>query len=211
MATGKIAASIRTWIKESKRIVVLTGAGISTESGIPPFRGPQGVWTKDPEAEKLSDIHYYVADPEVRKKSWQSRLAHPAWTAQPNAGHMAIVELERRGKLHALITQNIDGLHQKAGNSPARVIEVHGTVHKVVCLSCGRKGPMQATLDRVRGAGGEAGGRALGDRERAAHALRRHRGRGAPERNRRDAAAHRRDAGRGAALESDLGRDDELN
>src|SRR6266498_3008938 len=78
MATGKIDASIRIWIKESKRIVVLTGAGISTESGIPDFRGPQGVWTKDPEAEKLSDIHYYVADPEVRKKSWQSRLAHPA-------------------------------------------------------------------------------------------------------------------------------------
>jgi len=150
MATGKINASIQIWIQESKRIVVLTGAGISTESGIPDFRGPQGVWTKDPEAEKLSNIHYYVADPEVRKKSWQSRLAHPAWTARPNAGHMAIVELERRGKLHALITQNIDGLHQKAGNSPGRVIEVHGTVHNVVCLSCGWKGPMQATLDRVR-------------------------------------------------------------
>ena len=150
MATGKINAPIQIWIQESKRIVVLTGAGISTESGIPDFRGPQGVWTRDPEAEKLSNIHYYVADPEVRRKSWQSRLAHPAWTARPNAGHAAIVELERRGKLHALITQNIDGLHQKAGNSPERVIEVHGTVHTVVCLSCGWKGPMQATLDRVR-------------------------------------------------------------
>jgi len=137
-------------VEEAKRIVVLTGAGISTESGIPDFRGPQGVWTKDPRAEKLSNIHYYVADPEVRRKSWQSRLAHPAWSARPNAGHAAIVELERHGKLHALITQNIDGLHQKAGNSPERVIEVHGTVHKVVCLSCGRKGPMQATLERVR-------------------------------------------------------------
>ncbi len=137
-------ASVRTWVEDSKHIVILTGAGISTESGIPDFRGPQGLWTKDPQAEKLSDIHYYVADPEIRKKSWQSRLAHPA------AGHAAIVELERRGKLHALITQNIDGLHQKAGNSPGRVIEVHGTVHGVVCLSCGWKGPMQATLDRVR-------------------------------------------------------------
>src|SRR5207249_8694622 len=140
---------VRRWVDESGRIVVLTGAGISTESGIPDFRGPQGVWTRDPEAEKLSDIHYYVADPEVRKKSWQSRLAHPAWTARPNAGHMAIVELERRGKLHALITQNIDGLHQKAGNSPGRVIEVHGTVHKVVCLSCGWKGPMRSEERRV--------------------------------------------------------------
>ena len=143
-------ASVRTWVEDAKHIVVLTGAGISTESGIPDFRGPQGVWTKDPQAEKLSNIHYYVADPEIRRKSWRARLAHPAWTARPNAGHAAIVELERRGKLHALITQNIDGLHQKAGNSPERVIEVHGTVHTVVCLSCGWKGPMQATLARVR-------------------------------------------------------------
>src|SRR5260221_4975781 len=142
--------SVRGWVEEAKRIVVLTGAGISTESGIPDFRGPQGVWTKDPESEKLSNIHYYVADPEIRRKSWQARLAHPAWTARPNAGHAAIVALERSGKLHALITQNIDGLHQKAGNSPERVIEVHGTVRDVVCLSCGWKGPMRAALERVR-------------------------------------------------------------
>jgi len=142
--------SVRSWVEEARRIVLLTGAGISTESGIPDFRGPQGVWTKDPQAEKLSDIRYYLADPEIRRKSWRSRLAHPAWTARPNAGHEAIVELERRGKLHALITQNIDGLHQKAGNAAERVIEVHGTVHAAVCLSCGWKGPMQATLERVR-------------------------------------------------------------
>lgn len=142
--------SVRRWVEDARRIVFLTGAGISTESGIPDFRGPQGLWTKDPEAEKLSNIHYYVADPEVRRKSWQARLSHPAWEARPNAGHMAIVELERRGQLHALITQNIDGLHQKAGNSSERVIEVHGTVHEVVCLSCGGKGPMQAALERVR-------------------------------------------------------------
>jgi NAD-dependent protein deacetylase/lipoamidase len=143
--------SVRSWVEEARRIVLLTGAGISTESGIPDFRGPQGVWTKDPQAEKLSDIRYYLADPEIRRRSWRSRLAHPAWTAHPNAGHEAIVNLERRGKLHALITQNIDGLHQKAGNAAERVIEVHGTVHAVVCLSCGWKGPMQATLERVRG------------------------------------------------------------
>src|SRR6266850_180299 len=144
--------SVRAWVEEAKRIVVLTGAGISTESGIPDFRGPQGVWTKDPQAEKLSNIHYYVADPEIRRKSWRARLAHPAWTARPNAGHAAIVALERSGKLHALITQNIDGLHQKAGNSPGRVIEVHGTVHDVVCLSCGWKGPMREARERVSGA-----------------------------------------------------------
>jgi len=146
-----LSEPVRAWVEEAKRIVVLSGAGISTESGIPDFRGPQGVWTRDPEAEKLSDIRYYTADAEIRRKSWQSRLAHPAWTARPNAGHEAIVGLERRGKLHALITQNIDGLHQKAGNSPDLVIEVHGTVHGVVCLSCGSKGPMQAALARVRG------------------------------------------------------------
>jgi NAD-dependent deacetylase len=141
---------VHAWVKEAKRIVLLTGAGISTESGIPDFRGPRGVWTKDPQAEKLSDIRYYTADPEIRRKSWQSRLEHLAWTARPNAGHAAIATLERRGKLHALITQNIDGLHQTAGNSSGRVIEVHGTVHGVVCLSCGWKGPMQETLSRVR-------------------------------------------------------------
>lgn len=145
---------IRAWVGEAKRVVLLTGAGISTESGIPDFRGPQGVWTKDPEAEKLSDIRYYVADPGIRRKSWQSRLHHPAWNALPNAGHAAIVALERRGKLHALITQNIDGLHQTAGSTRERVIEVHGTVHAVVCLSCGWKGPMRDVLERVRG--GEA-------------------------------------------------------
>ncbi|MBI2993657.1 MAG: Sir2 family NAD-dependent protein deacetylase, partial [Gammaproteobacteria bacterium] len=133
-----------------KRVVVLTGAGISTDSGIPDFRGPRGVWTQNPKAEKLSDIRYYLADPEVRRLSWQSRLDHPAWNAMPNSGHLALAELEQRGKLHALITQNIDELHQMAGNSPEKVIEVHGTVRKVACLSCGWRGPMQDTLDRVR-------------------------------------------------------------
>jgi NAD-dependent deacetylase len=142
--------TIQRWVDTAKRVVVLTGAGISTDSGIPDFRGPQGVWTRNPGAEKMSDIHYYVADPEVRKAAWQARLHSPAWNAKPNAGHRALAELERRGKLHALITQNIDGLHQQAGNSPERVIEVHGTLHHVICLDCGWKGPMQETLQRVR-------------------------------------------------------------
>ena len=140
----------RRLIDEARRIVVLTGAGISTDSGIPDFRGPQGVWTLNPKAERMSDIRYYVSDPEVRRLSWQSRLAHPAWTAQPNLGHRALVELEKRGKLHALITQNIDGLHQRAGTSAELILEVHGNLHKAICLSCGWRGPMQAVLDRVR-------------------------------------------------------------
>jgi len=139
------------WIDESSRIVVLTGAGISTDSGIPDFRGPHGVWTKDPRAEQLSNIHYYMIDPEVRKLAWRKRLEHPAWHAVPNPGHRALVELERRGKLLALVTQNIDGLHWRAGNSGDRVIEVHGTMHHVMCMHCGWRGPMQDTLERVRG------------------------------------------------------------
>jgi NAD-dependent deacetylase len=140
----------RALIDKAERVVVLTGAGISTDSGIPDFRGPRGVWTLNPKAERMSDIRYYVADAEVRRLSWQSRLAHPAWTAAPNSGHRALVDLERRGKLHALITQNIDGLHQRAGNSTELVIEVHGNLHKAICLSCGWKGPMQTVLERVR-------------------------------------------------------------
>jgi NAD-dependent deacetylase len=142
--------NVRAWLEAAARVVVLTGAGISTESGIPDFRGPQGVWTRDPKAERLSNIHSYMSDPEVRRLSWQSRLAHPAWHAEPNAGHAALVGLERRGRLHALVTQNIDGLHQRAGNSPAKVIEVHGTVHQAMCMSCAWRGPMPAVLDRVR-------------------------------------------------------------
>jgi NAD-dependent deacetylase len=140
----------RQLIDSAKRIVALTGAGISTDSGIPDFRGPQGVWTLNPKAERMSDIRYYVSDPDVRKLSWQSRLAHPAWKAQPNTGHRALVALEKRGKLHALVTQNIDGLHQRAGSSPDLVLEVHGNLHQAVCLSCGWKGPMQDVLERVR-------------------------------------------------------------
>jgi NAD-dependent deacetylase len=142
--------SVRSWIDAAERVVALTGAGISTDSGIPDFRGPQGVWTKNPLAEKMSNIHYYLADAEVRKASWQNRLSSPAWSARPNAGHLALVSLEKRNKLHALITQNIDELHQLAGNSAARVIEVHGTMRKFMCWGCGMRGPMQLVLERVR-------------------------------------------------------------
>ncbi len=140
----------RSYLERARRIVALTGAGISTDSGIPDFRGPRGVWTLNPKAERMSDIRCYVSDPEVRRLSWQSRLAHPVWTAQPNAGHRALVSLERRGALHALVTQNIDGLHQRAGNSPDLVVEVHGTIHAAVCLTCGARQPMLAVLERVR-------------------------------------------------------------
>ena len=142
--------TVRKWVDSVRRVVVLTGAGISTDSGIPDFRGPQGVWTKNPLAEKLSNIHYYMADAQVRKAAWKARMDHTAWNAKPNPGHLALAALEQRGKLHALITQNIDELHQQAGNSPDKVLEVHGTMRKVVCMSCGMLAPMQKALDRVR-------------------------------------------------------------
>ena len=133
----------------ASRITVLTGAGISTESGIPDFRGPNGLWTRDPSAERMSDIDEYVADPELRKRAWRARRDNPAWTARPNAGHRALVELERQGRLLALATQNIDGLHQRAGSSPELVLELHGTVWECECLHCGRRYPTSDVLARV--------------------------------------------------------------
>ena len=134
-------------MRQSERIVVLTGAGISTDSGIPDFRGPNGVWTKNPAAEKMATLQDYVADPEVRRRAWQSRKTHPVWTAEPNDGHRALADLEKTGKLVAVITQNIDGLHQRAGST--NVIEVHGTVHWVECLTCSVRTPMADELARV--------------------------------------------------------------
>jgi NAD-dependent deacetylase len=142
--------AVRRWVDEAERIVVLTGAGISTESGIPDFRGPQGVWTRDPAAERRATLQHYMSDPDVRRDSWRHRLDHPTWQAEPNAGHRALVELERRGTLDTLITQNIDGLHHAAGSDPARIVEVHGSMREVVCMSCGERAPMERALARVR-------------------------------------------------------------
>jgi len=141
---------VRRRIDAAERVVALTGAGISTESGIPDFRGPRGVWTRNPAAEKQSTIQNYLAEPEVRKAAWRARVDSPAWSAQPNLGHRALVALERRGKLHALVTQNIDELHQRAGSSPEKVVEVHGSMRRVMCWECGRRAPMEEALARVR-------------------------------------------------------------
>jgi NAD-dependent deacetylase len=151
---------VKDWVSQARRIVALTGAGISTDSGIPDFRGPQGVWTKNPAAEAQSTLQHYLADPAVRRAAWRARLDSPAWSAQPNRGHRALAELERRGTLHALITQNIDELHRIAGNSAQRIIEVHGTMRRAMCWSCGQRTPMQEVLQRVRD--GEADPACLG-------------------------------------------------
>jgi NAD-dependent deacetylase len=143
-------ARVRSWIDEAERVVVLTGAGISTDSGIPDFRGPQGLWTKNPEAEKMATLSHYMSDPAVRKRAWQTRLDMQSRAPAPNAGHEALVELERRGKLHALITQNVDGLHQAAGTAKERIVEIHGTLQEVVCMACDERAPMERALARVR-------------------------------------------------------------
>ncbi|MEY4338964.1 MAG: NAD-dependent deacetylase [Actinomycetota bacterium] len=140
----------REWVNSAARVVVFTGAGISTDSGIPDFRGPNGVWTRNPAAEKAATLQHYLADAELRKLAWQTRLHSPAWEAQPNAAHAAVVDLERQGRLLALVTQNIDGLHQRAGSDPAKVIEVHGTMHWSRCWECGDRRPMLDVLQRVR-------------------------------------------------------------
>ncbi|MBF6297010.1 Sir2 family NAD-dependent protein deacetylase [Nocardia amamiensis] len=137
------------WRSRTGRIGVLTGAGISTDSGIPDFRGPRGVWTKDPIAELLSTYQNYVADPDLRKRAWLARRDNPAWRAVPNPAHNALADLERAGRAVTIITQNIDRLHQRAGSSPERVVEIHGNMFDVVCIGCDYQTTMAATLERV--------------------------------------------------------------
>ena len=132
----------------ARRITVLTGAGVSTDSGIPDFRGPNGLWTRDPDAQRYVDLDRYRSDPDVRRESWRRRAAHPALGAAPNAAHRAIAALRGQGRLRALLTQNIDGLHQRAGVPD--VLELHGSIRETECLGCGARGPMQEALARVR-------------------------------------------------------------
>jgi NAD-dependent deacetylase len=149
--TDEVIARVRGWILEARSVVALTGAGISTDSGIPDFRGPQGVWTKNPQAERMATIEHYVSNPEVRRRAWQNRIdTYGRQGPQPNRGHFALVELERQGRLDMLITQNVDGLHHAAGSTAERVIEIHGNVREVVCLDCGERAPMERALQRVR-------------------------------------------------------------
>ncbi|MBX9390140.1 NAD-dependent deacetylase [Streptomonospora nanhaiensis] len=149
MTAAARPADIAPLLAGADRLTVLTGAGISTDSGIPDFRGPQGVWTRDPGSAALFDFDVYMSDPDVRRRVWRMRRDHPAWTARPNAAHRALADLDRAGRLRALITQNIDGLHQAAGTDDHHVIEVHGTIHWVVCMGCGALTPTPEVLARL--------------------------------------------------------------
>ncbi|MEV6840645.1 Sir2 family NAD-dependent protein deacetylase [Streptomyces sp. NPDC051133] len=130
-------------------VAVLSGAGISTDSGIPDYRGPGGLWRQDPEAEKLVTYEYYMGDPEIRRRSWRMRLGNQALGAEPNAAHRAVAELERSGIPVRVLTQNVDGLHQLAGMPARKVLELHGSTRGVVCTRCHARGPMEDALARV--------------------------------------------------------------
>ncbi|HEX6347025.1 Sir2 family NAD-dependent protein deacetylase [Umezawaea sp.] len=129
-------------LARARRVTVLTGAGVSTESGIPDFRSADGAALLEP------DLTALLADAGLRRRSWRARLHHPVWTARPNPAHRALVDLERAGRLRALLTQNVDGLHQAAGSTS--VVELHGSIRETACVACGDRRPMAAALDRVR-------------------------------------------------------------
>lgn len=137
-------------VAEAASVLILTGAGLSTAAGIPDFRGPSGLWTTDPLAERMSTLSWYLGDESVRRRAWQYRAASPMWDAKPTAAHRALVDLERAGRLRAIVTQNTDGLHQLAGSSVGVVLEVHGSARMWRCEDCGASGPMLPMIERVR-------------------------------------------------------------
>jgi len=141
-----LAARVADLIINAQRIVVFTGAGVSTESGIPDFRSPGGIWDKfDPD-----DFTYqkFIRDPKARRKHWQLFRGLDV-AAEPNPAHYAIAELERLDKLDCVITQNVDNLHQRAGVPDDKVFELHGNMQWVVCLSCGRRYPFEQVKARL--------------------------------------------------------------
>lgn len=148
--TGDQIASVATLVARAERIVVCSGAGISTDSGIPDYRGPAGLWTKDPSAARLVDLASYLSDPQLRAASWQRRTTHPALVAEPNAAHRALAQLYRTERLLAVLTQNVDGLHQRAGLPAEAVLELHGNIREAECVACRRRRPMVEMLARVR-------------------------------------------------------------
>jgi len=137
-----------SWVEGVQRVTVFTGAGISTDSGVPDYRGPQGIWTKNPELADLFTFDNFVSDPEVRARYWQV-FAERRRDVEPNAAHRALAELERAGTALRIITQNVDGLHQKAGSTPRKVVELHGTLATAVCLECRTEVPSAEAVARL--------------------------------------------------------------
>lgn len=147
--SDEVLDRVADWIAAATHVSVLTGAGMSTDSGIPDFRGPQGVWTKDPTAERKATIDAWRQDEDLRREAWAFRVANRGAGFAPNDSHRALVELEELERLDLLVTQNVDGLHLDAGTDRARLVEVHGSYRDVVCLACGHRQPTEVVLDRV--------------------------------------------------------------
>lgn len=145
MSTAEALASL---LRGAKQVLVFTGAGISTGSGIPDFRGPAGVWTR----RQPVTLQQFVASDAARREYWEMKLeAWPAFRdARPSATHRALVELERRGTVELIVTQNVDGLHQVAGTSRDRLVELHGTNRRVRCLDCARREPPERCMNEYR-------------------------------------------------------------
>jgi NAD-dependent deacetylase len=146
---GELGPRAGEWYRRRGPVAVLTGAGISTDSGIPDFRGPRGTWTANPIAELTATYQNYITDRKLRERSWIARRDNPAWAAEPNAGHRALVDLERSGRSVRILTQNIDRLHQKAGSTPRKVLELHGNMFEVECIGCAARSTTREALDRV--------------------------------------------------------------
>ncbi|MEW2544648.1 Sir2 family NAD-dependent protein deacetylase [Streptomyces sp. NPDC047002] len=130
-------------------VAILTGAGISTDSGIPDYRGPNGVWRRDPGAERYVTYEAYMSDPQLRRRAWRRRADSPTLRAEPNAAHRAIADLDRSGTPVRVLTQNVDGLHQRAGLPGEKVLELHGTAREIMCTACRRRSPVDRALARV--------------------------------------------------------------
>ncbi|MDP9792274.1 NAD-dependent deacetylase [Catenuloplanes nepalensis] len=142
-------ASTPVWAQHVSRVAVLTGAGVSTASGIPDYRGPEGVWTRDPSLAEAFTYDRFIGDAAVRERFWRTYSDHAAWGAEPNAAHRAIASLDRPGLAVRVLTQNIDGLQQRAGLAERKVLELHGTMHRTDCTGCRRSLPTAEVRARV--------------------------------------------------------------
>jgi NAD-dependent SIR2 family protein deacetylase len=147
--SGTSLGDIPDWAFGVRNLVVFSGAGVSTDSGIPDFRGPRGVWTRNPGLQNKRTYQAFMTDPALRVSYWRTRLEHPAWQAEPNAGHLAVASLADSDIGTTVVTQNTDGLHQRAGTPVDRVIELHGTMRTSECVQCGRRSPTTEILARI--------------------------------------------------------------
>ncbi|MCP2341521.1 SIR2 family NAD-dependent protein deacylase [Actinomadura rupiterrae] len=136
------------WSRGVSRVAVLTGAGISTDSGIPDYRGADGVWTKNPELLGLFNRKAFFADADVRRRFWAALSVLDGRDAEPNAAHLALAELEAAGLAVRILTQNVDGLHQRAGSTQRKVLELHGSMATTHCTRCGSETLTAEVLSR---------------------------------------------------------------